>query len=94
MIEFYSSLFCEFVDSEPLARTATSQNTSGLFEFSNIHGQKFCARGPLDTSLRIRLSSHKAGIELNSLPKNRRAATGCPLSAFRVVSRIEFSFPI
>ena len=35
---------------------------------------------------KLRLSLHKAGIKLYSLPKNRCAATGCPLSAFRAVS--------
>src|ERR1700730_520886 len=35
----------------------------------------------------------KARIELNSLPKNRRTATGCPLTALGVVSGIELPFP-
>src|SRR5579863_4902392 len=40
------------------------------------------------------LTLHKAGIKLNSLPKNRHAATGCPFSAFRVVSRIKLPFQV
>src|ERR1700735_1990261 len=38
------------------------------------------------------LSLHNADIESNSLPKNRCAATDCPLSALGVVSRIELPF--
>ena len=34
----------------------------------------------------------KASIELNSLPKNRRVAAGCPLSALGTVSGIEPPF--
>ena len=33
MIEFYSSLICEFVDSEPVARRAPRQNASARLSF-------------------------------------------------------------
>ena|ERR1700682_2590798 len=35
------------------------------------------------------LAPHKAGIKLYPLSKNRRAATGCPLSTFGVVSGVD-----
>ena len=39
MIEFYSSLICEFVDSEPVGRRAPRQNASGLLEFQTFRGK-------------------------------------------------------
>jgi hypothetical protein len=39
IIEFYSSLICEFVDSEPVACTAPWQDASGSFEFQIFTGK-------------------------------------------------------
>jgi PAS domain S-box-containing protein len=38
------------------------------------------------------LTLHAGSIRLNSLPKSRRAATGCPRSAFRIASGIAIPF--